>query len=287
MANKRPHPIFPDRNPETVESKYSKGPWRLVECMETHLVYLENPPAYAELESELAWEKSYRKEKQARREREPLFARLSDFGKYLRKRVRPVPKIESLPVALARRRFHGQESVRMVDVGCGGGDFAYRLALRLEERTGKTVTPTGIEISKALAEKADRLFMTIGGRVIRGSALDGLHKLEDGAVDLMLMHSFLEHEINPRILLNRVGVKLSPRGLLIIKVPNFDSLNRRIRQGRWCGFRYPDHVNYFSPNNLKLLLGESGLHVYRMNFFDRLPTSDNMWVIAEKGGTSD
>ena len=68
---------------------------------------------------------------------------------------------------------------------------------------------------------------------------------------------------------------------LIVKVPNFASWNRRLRGDAWCGFRFPDHVNYFTPETLTLLLRETGFRVARFGVFDRLPTSDTMWLVAE------
>ena len=29
---------------------------------------------------------------------------------------------------------------------------------------------------------------------------------------------------------------------------------------RWCGFRYPDHLNYFTPKTLAAMAGEAGFN---------------------------
>jgi hypothetical protein len=62
-------------------------------------------------------------------------------------------------------------------------------------------------------------------------------------------------------------------------VPNFASWNRVIRGAKWCGFRYPDHVNYFSPRTLKLLAEVSGYRMEPQHITDRLPFSDNMYAV--------
>jgi hypothetical protein len=69
---------------------------------------------------------------------------------------------------------------------------------------------------------------------------------------------------------------------LIVKVPNYASWNRKIRANRWCGFRFPDHVNYFTPHTLKSMLQETGFQIVKFSIFDHLPTSDNMWLVARK-----
>ena len=96
------------------------------------------------------------------------------------------------------------------------------------------------------------------------------------------MQSYLEHEINPQDVLKGALRVLKKGGLAIIKVPNFNCWNRHLRQNNWCGFRFPDHVNYFSPQTLKKIVLDSGFSIYRFNLADRSPLSDNMWMIVEK-----
>ena len=67
-----------------------------------------------------------------------------------------------------------------------------------------------------------------------------------------------------------------------VKVPNYACFNRTVRGDRWCGFRWPDHVNYFTPRTLREMVESAGLRIARMNFFDRHPFSDNMYAVLEK-----
>ena len=69
---------------------------------------------------------------------------------------------------------------------------------------------------------------------------------------------------------------------LIIKVPNYVCLNRVIMGKKWCGFRYPDHVNYWTPKTLIKIISDTGFQIVRFNIRDRFPTSDNMWLVARK-----
>jgi hypothetical protein len=50
---------------------------------------------------------------------------------------------------------------------------------------------------------------------------------------------------------------------------------------RWCGFRYPDHLNYFTPKTLVALAAKAGFET-GFGLTGRLPTSDNMWAILAK-----
>lgn len=272
-------------NPTPIDpTRYSRDRWQVVRCRETGMVYLANPPDYERLEEDFAWEKTYAEEKRRRRQKEPVFSALSDFIKTLRRTLRPRERIETLSVSLLRRQSQrrGSEMLQVIDVGCGIGDKAVAIARRLRDNHQITVRPVGIEISAAQARTADGHLQPFGGHCLQASALEGMQTVADDSADLIILCSFLEHEVQPLPLLRACRRALSPDGVIIIKVPNFGSLNRRLRQDRWCGFRYPDHVNYFTPRTLRAAIERSGLRVARMNFFDRLPTSDNMWALARK-----
>ncbi|MCK5445148.1 MAG: methyltransferase domain-containing protein, partial [Rhodospirillaceae bacterium] len=74
---------------------------------------------------------------------------------------------------------------------------------------------------------------------------------------------------------------LKPGGVAIIKVPNFASLNRLVMGKKWCGLRYPDHLNYFTPRSLKAMAAKAGFQV-KTGLTYQLPTSDNMYAVLVK-----
>ena len=98
----------------------------------------------------------------------------------------------------------------------------------------------------------------------------------------IIMRSFLEHDIHPRPILEENSRTLKRGGIIVIKVPNYGSWNRALLGDNWCGMRFPDHVNYFTPTTLSRMVRETGLKVHKFGLLDRLPTSDNMWMIAVK-----
>ncbi|MEX0937165.1 MAG: methyltransferase domain-containing protein [Pirellulales bacterium] len=127
-----------------------------------------------------------------------------------------------------------------------------------------------------------------GGGVIQADAISGLQTvaqtLGQGAATVIVMHSYLEHEVAPLTVLQISKRLLTPSGSVIIKVPNLDCWNRHLRGREWPGFRFPDHVNYFTPATLSQLVEKSGLTIARFGWRDRSPTSDNMWLIARRSG---
>lgn len=261
-------------------SEYSKDEWVVVECLETGMVYLQNPPDYSQLVDEFAWEKQFSEERARRRAKEPIASFISSVIKGLRHRLRKKERIETVSEHILERLFaNGKATLSVVDVGCGSGGKLVRIVNHMNSKRPASIKGIGIEISRAQAAAADASLRETGGYCIHNSAIDGLKEVADNSIDFIILCSFLEHETNPLRLLKVCKEKLDAHGKIVIKVPNYASLNRTARQGRWCGFRYPDHVNYFTPKTLRFIIEHSGMKV---DSLDALPISDNMWAIVSK-----
>ena len=76
----RSNPLTGNQTP-VKETPYSSGEWKLVECLETGMVFLENPPEYSQLVEEFAWEKTFEEERIRRRAKEPIVALTSHLSK--------------------------------------------------------------------------------------------------------------------------------------------------------------------------------------------------------------
>lgn len=243
----------------------SVPPWALKSCRHCGFVYLENAPVYAALDEDFAWEKTYEAERERRHREEPVFhwvgRRLIDIRRVLFKKRGLFTLTEQFVPA-------GD----LLDVGCSDGALLSRL--------GPRYVPHGIEVSAALANRASHALGPRGGTVLHATALEGLAQFETGRFSGIWMHSFLEHELQPLAVLRAAGRVLRADGRLIVKMPNYASVNRRVRGARWCGYRFPDHVNYFTPASLQTMVHDAGLGVVRMQLSDRMPTSDNMWLVA-------
>jgi SAM-dependent methyltransferase len=252
-----------------------------VQCTETGFVFLADPPSYEQLQVEHAWEVTSAAEKQRRRAAEPWLSRLSLAAARLKLRLFPRRnRFFDLSLPLCELVPAGQP-VRVLDIGCAAADLLRDLHARFAA-IGRPVIPYGIEVSAHLAKLADAECAALGGRVEFASALEGAARFAAGSVDLVIMSSFLEHEAQPLALLKALAPALSPHSLIVLKVPNFGCINRWLRGGRWCGFRYPDHVNYFTPATLRRLAYEAGFAVARQQLIDCLPTSDTMYAVLQR-----
>jgi SAM-dependent methyltransferase len=259
---------------------YAPAPWLLLKCEKTGFVFLANPPTYEALKEDYAWEVTSKLETTRRREAEPALHLLSAAGKAFRARVIRRNKI----CALARRflREAPWPRLQLLDLGCGTGGLLPRIVGSLPAGLRSRCRPYGIELSRELAAVAHHRLVSAGGECFHDNALDGLARFPADHLQLVIMSAFLEHELNPLPLLRRCYTHLVPGGQIIMKVPNFGCLNRIVRGRRWCGFRWPDHVNYFTPATLRAMAARAGFQVARMRFVDRHPFSDNMYAVFEK-----
>ena len=252
------------------KNRYSHGDWVLKECLSCGFVFLENPPDYATLQGQFSWENTSGIQNETRRK---SYSR----GEYaVRSAIRGV---RSLTNTVIRRDKHVSLGYRyfrqgwIIDLGCGLGNFS---------PLPPSCKLLGIEISTRIVADARPIFESRGGRIIHADVLSGLQSLETASCDGALVESYLEHEVQPAEVLQELSRVLRAESAIILKLPNYACWNRQVRGKKWCGFRLPDHVNYFTPNTLRALLGQQGFEIARFTFLDRLWTNDNMWCVARK-----
>ena len=86
MNLKRVSPLL-ERESETVKLDLAPEPWNIIKCVETGIVFLENPPGYEALNEDFAWEKTYETEVKKRKTAEPLRYKISSLLKEFRLKV--------------------------------------------------------------------------------------------------------------------------------------------------------------------------------------------------------
>lgn len=269
-----------ERDTPSTRLPFAPAPWVLRRCDESGFVFLENPPGYDALHETFAWEATYKAESEARQRAEPVRYSASQAMKRFRSRVLKRNKVCELALHEAARAQ--SDRINLLDLGCGLGGMLVTVMERLPPALRARCAPHGVEISVEQARIADATLSRAGGRCVHSDAIHGLTLFDPNFFDVIILSSFLEHEIQPLPLLRNCVTHLRPGGAVIIKVPNFASINRTLRGAKWCGFRWPDHVNYFTPGTLRTMAGLAGLQVARMNVFDRLPLSDSLYAVLRK-----
>ncbi|MDP2136806.1 MAG: class I SAM-dependent methyltransferase [Candidatus Didemnitutus sp.] len=247
------------------------APWALAWCDPCQFGFLTNPPDYAAMTGEFEWESSSATENQRRRaELGTAGAKLAALLAGFRQAYRRLVKRDKLNRVIRDSALTGD----LIDLGCGTGN--------LWDSFPADCAPVGIELSPVSARKCRARLATRSGRFIEADALNGLRQLPDASAQGAIAISFLEHDVRPVETLRELHRVLRDGGAFVIKVPNYACWNRTVRGLRWCGFRFPDHVNYFTPRALREICARTGFRVARFGWFDQAPTSDNMWCVARK-----
>lgn len=143
-------------------------------------------------------------------------------------------------------RYRGSAAGRMLEVGCGEGDF-----LELAEASGWDVT--GIEYSAAACDCAR-------SRLKKGEIFCGELQqlaLPAGQFDLCVISDVLEHVRSPLEFLREIHRVLKPGGTLFVATPSTDSWSARMLRQKWMEFK-AEHLTYFDRQTLQTALFKSG-----------------------------
>jgi SAM-dependent methyltransferase len=162
---------------------------------------------------------------------------------YYRRRIEPLQR-DKLKIV---RRF--RLSGTLLDVGCGAGFF-------LREASKGGFSAQGVEFSREAVEFGMK---EEGVHITEGDLLNT--KFPDHSFDVVTLWHVLEHLPRPVEALKRIRALLKPGGILIIAVPNFDSIQARVFRGRWYHLEVPRHLYHFTPGGLRRLLDDGGFDV--------------------------
>jgi SAM-dependent methyltransferase len=169
--------------------------------------------------------------------------------------LEPASRLGLLVPLFPKRRWRAEWSVRhlrrppgsprLLDVGCGTGEFLARMKTAGWEASG-------IEPDEASAE------------VARTKGLDVQHaglgeaRLENRAFDAVTLNHVIEHLHAPREAIERCRALLRPGGVLWLATPNIASLGHDRFGADWFGLDPPRHLVLFTPHALERLLREAG-----------------------------
>lgn len=143
--------------------------------------------------------------------------------------------------------MHGQG--RLLDFGCGGGQFLERM-----RRQGWNVT--GLDSSKRAVESVQT---KLGIRAIVGTLPHP--ELAPESFDVVTMWHALEHVHDPLATLKCAYDLLAPGGRLIVAVPNISSLPFRWFGPNWFALDLPRHLTHFTPASLRQMVELAGFRV--------------------------
>lgn len=143
------------------------------------------------------------------------------------------------------------EDKKLLDVGCGTGDF-----LNLAKSNHWQVS--GVEPNfnaRAIAnEKTDNSIFDI----------DQLLKFQKHSFDVITLWHVLEHLPKLENHLAVIESLLKPNGRLVIAVPNYKSFDANYYKNNWAAFDVPRHLWHFSQKAISKLVEKKGMEVIKV-----------------------
>ena len=132
------------------------------------------------------------------------------------------------------------KSGKILDIGCGTGEFLNTCKNAKWETIGIEPDPDARKMA------ADNF-----GLDIRQES--ALKDLTEHSFDIISMWHVLEHvpRLNERI--EELKRLIKPNGIIIIAVPNCNSLDAKIYKENWAAYDVPRHLYHFTPKDIELL----------------------------------
>lgn len=97
--------------------------------------------------------------------------------------------------------------------------------------------------------------------------------LDSSSISVVLMSHVLEHALDVQAWVSKARQLLETGGILAIALPNFRSLQRIILQENEPYICPPEHLNFFTPRALTMLLEKNGFVVEQIQHVSRVPRS--------------
>lgn len=164
-----------------------------------------------------------------------LLGRLSPkLSMLIDERFRYLPK----PDSRSRER-------RMLDVGCGAGEF-----IRRAQALGWTVD--GLDFDPEAVDEARK-----SGADVQVGGVDAL-KGRVGIYDAVTLNHVVEHLHDPARDITTIRDAMRPGATLYIQTPNIASQGFRNYREHWRGLEVPRHLVIFNPASLRALLERCG-----------------------------
>jgi 2-polyprenyl-3-methyl-5-hydroxy-6-metoxy-1,4-benzoquinol methylase len=183
-------------------------------------------------------------------------------------------KYEERPLAKQNRgyadRFFGKRPRgRLLEVGCGTGQFLRRLG----ELGFETY---GVEVSPACAAYAPDL------RVVAAPFEEMPEVWPRAWFDYVVTFHVVEHVAEPVATARKVAAFLKPDGVWFNYMPNVRARGRDVQTPAWIHFNPPrrgEHVNFFDERTIRVLADKAGLEVYLVE-----AEGDDFWSEARRRG---
>lgn len=148
------------------------------------------------------------------------------------------------------------EPGRMLEIGCGAGDFLHIMEIHGWDCTG--IEPS--ESAKEIATKKVKAVLLNPQEI---------NQLEDESFDLITMWHVLEHVDNLKEEIYQLQRLLKKGGRLVLALPNFKSADAQYYKEYWAAYDVPRHLNHFCRESIN--------NIFKTTDFKRIKTDKLVW----------
>ena len=134
------------------------------------------------------------------------------------------------------------KKISLLDIGCGLGDFLEVARTLLVSRY------IGTEISPFALSNCRK----------KGLEIYPVSSSFSEKFDVVTVQDVVEHFADPLGELKKTYKLLKRGGLLFLTTPNIESISAKVFESHWYHYKSPEHLFYFSPKTIKLLLEKAG-----------------------------
>jgi len=146
--------------------------------------------------------------------------------------------------------FPKKGPARLLDIGCGNGDFLQTAKDSGWEVYGCDPDPSACELAMKYTSH------------LRQGGSEAWHD-KKGFFQAITLNHVVEHLHDPLETFAQCHDMLAPGGLLHIETPNFDAVGRDVYSSYWRGLEVPRHLVLFTWGSLQEALKKSGYSIQR------------------------
>ena len=151
-----------------------------------------------------------------------------------------------------RLATNGLEVGKMLDIGCGVGDFLHTA----EEHKWECIGVEPSEEARAIAQKRMK------SKILSS---EDLENIPDGYFDVITMWHVLEHVDNLKWQVAQLQRLVKKNGRVVIALPNYKSYDGQYYKELWAAYDVPRHLNHFNSTTLTKIFKTSGLELVKID----------------------
>jgi 2-polyprenyl-3-methyl-5-hydroxy-6-metoxy-1,4-benzoquinol methylase len=159
----------------------------------------------------------------------------------------------SMRKRMLTRLFENDSPGRLLEIGCGDGNFLASIKKQGWEVTGIDSDP-----------EAARVAMAKYGVSVRIGRFEDIYLPQD-YYNVVLINHVVEHVSDPVFFLARAGAIIAPAGRIIVVTPNSAGFGHAAFGSDWRGLDPPRHLHIFTPVNLVETVRKAGLNCMHLS----------------------